>query len=96
MCGCQSQPGLDRDKLLAKMNKMTTYLIDDDDEYKILLLYILKNLNTDIKREIYDKLVIYEIIEITTQGWTELTIQSIQDELYYDMYDLYDDLDIGD
>ena len=83
-------------KLLAKMNKMTTYLIDDDDEYKILLLYILKNLNTDIKWEIYDKLVTYEIIEITTQGWTELTIQSIQDELYYDMYDLYDDLDIGD
>ena len=78
------------------MNKLTTYLIDDDDEYKILLLYILKNLNTDIKREIYDKLVTYEIIEITTQGWTELTIQSIQDELYYDMYDLYDDLDIGD
>ena len=76
------------------MNKMTTYLIDDDDEYKILLLYILKNLNTDIKREIYDKLVTYEIIEITTQGWTELTIQSIQDELYYDIYDLYDDQDI--
>ena len=83
-------------KLLAKMNKMTTYLIDDDDEYKILLLYILKNLNTDIKREIYDKVVTYEIIEITTQGWTELTIQSIQDELFYNMYDLYDDLDIGD
>ena len=83
-------------KLLAKINKMTTYLIDDGDEYKILLLYILKNLNTDIKREIYDKLVTYEIIEITTQGWTELTIQSIQDELYYDMHDLYDDLDIGD
>ena len=76
------------------MNKMTTYLIDDDDEYKILLLYILKNLNTDTNREIYDKLVTYEIIEITTQGWTELTIQSIQDELYYDIYDLYDDLDI--
>ena len=63
------------------MNKMSTYLIDDDDNYKILLLYILKNLNTDIKREIYDKLVTYKIIEITTQGWTELTIQSIQDEL---------------
>ena len=76
------------------MNKMSTYLIDDDDNYKILLLYILKNLSTDIKREIYDKLVTYEIIEITTQGWTELTIQSIQDELYYDMYDLYDDIDI--
>ena len=75
---------------------MSTYLIDDDDNYKILLLYILKDLSTDIKREIYEKLVTYEIIEITTQGWTELTIQSIEDELYYDMYDLYDDLDIGD
>ena len=79
-----------------KIIKMETYLLDDNVDYKILLLYILKNLNTDIKREIYDKLVTYEIIEITTQGWTELTIQSIQDELYYDMYDLYDDLDIGD
>ena len=79
-----------------KMIKMETYLLNDDVDYKILLLYILKNLNTDIKREIYDKLVTYEIIEIKTQGWIELTIQSIQDELYYDMYDLYDDLDIGD
>ena len=83
-------------KIVAKMNKMSTYLIDDDDNYKILLLYILKNLNIDIKREIYGKLLTYEIIEITTQGWTKLTIQSIQDEHYYDMYYLYDDLDIGD
>ena len=79
-----------------KIIKMETYLLDDNVDYKILLLYILKNLNTDIKREIYNKLLTYEIIEITTQGWTELTIQSIQDELYYDMYDLYDELDIGD
>ena len=79
-----------------KIIKMETYLLDDNVDYKILLLYILKNLNTDIKREIYNKLLTYEVIEITTQGWTELTIQSIQDELYYDMYDLYDDLDIGD
>ena len=75
---------------------MNTYLLDDVVNYNILILYILKDLNTNIKREIYDKLVTYELIEITTQGWTELTIQSIQDELYYDMYDLYDDLDIGD
>ena len=79
-----------------KIIKMETYLLDDNVDYKILLLYILKNLNTDIKREIYNKLLTYEIIEITTQGWTKLTIQSIQDELYYDIYDLYDDLDIGD
>ena len=79
-----------------KIIKMETYLLDDNVDYKILLLYILKNLNTDIKREIYNKLLTYEIIEITTQGWTKLTIQSIEDELYYDIYDLYDDLDIGD
>ena len=52
---------------------MNTYLLDDDVNYKILILYILKDLNTDIKRAIYDILVTYEIIEITTQGWTELT-----------------------
>ena len=79
-----------------KIIKMETYLLNDDVDYKILLFYILKNLNTDIKREIYNKLLTYEMIEITTQGWTKLTIQSIQDELYYDIYDLYDDLDIGD
>ena len=79
-----------------KIIKMETYLLKDDVDYKILLFYILKNLNTDIKREIYNKLLTYEMIEITTQGWTKLTIQSIQDELYYDIYDLYDDLDIGD
>ena len=79
-----------------KIIKMETYLLNDDVDYKILLFYILKNLNTDIKREIYNKLLTYEIIEITTQGWTKLTIQSIQDGLYYDIYDLYDDLDIGD
>ena len=74
---------------------METYLLNDDVDYKLLLFYILKNLNIDIKREIYNKLLTYEIIEITTQGWTKLTIQSIQDELYYDIYDLYDDLYIG-
>ena len=74
-----------------KIIKMETYLLDDNVGYKILLLYILKNLNTDIKREIYNKLLTYEMIEITTQGWTKLTIQSIQDELYYDMYDLCHD-----
>ena len=79
-----------------KIIKMETYLLNDDVDYKILLFYILKNLNIDIKREIYNKLLTYEIIEITTQGWTKLTIQSIQDGLYYDRYDLYDDLDIGD
>ena len=77
-----------------KIIKMETYLLDDNIDYKILLLYTLKNLNTDIKREIYNKLLTYEIIEIITKGWTKLTIQSIQDELYYDMYDLYDDIDI--
>ena len=34
-----------------KIIKMETYLLDDNVDYKILLLYILKNLNTDIKRE---------------------------------------------
>ena len=49
------------------MIKMNSYLLDDDVNYKILILYILKSLNTDIKITIYDKLLIYEIIEETTQ-----------------------------
>ena len=49
------------------MNKMNTYLIDDNDDYKILLLYILKDLNTYIKREIYDMLVAYEVIEVKSK-----------------------------
>ena len=74
---------------------MNTYLLDDDINYKILILYILKDLNTDIKRAIYDILVTYEIIEITTQGWAELDIQdNFYDEFYYDINDLYDDIDI--
>ena len=72
---------------------METYLLNDDVDYKILLFYILKNLNTDIKREIYNKLLTYEIIEITTQGWAELVIQ---DDFYDNNFyiDLYDDLEL--
>ena len=74
---------------------MNTYLLDDDVNYKILILYILKGLNTDIKRGIYDILVTYEVIEVTTQGWTKLDIQNdFYDEFYFDIYDLYDDLEI--
>ena len=77
------------------MIKMNPYLLDDDVNYKILILYILKDVNTDIKRAIYDILVTYEIIEITTQGWAELDIQdNFYDEFYYDINDLYDDIDI--
>ena len=74
---------------------MNTYLLYDDVNYKILILYILKDLNTDIKRAIYDLLVTYEVIEVTTQGWTELDIQdNFYDEFYYDINELYDDIDI--
>ena len=56
------------------MIKMHSYLLVDDVNYKILILYILKSLNTDIKRTIYDILLTYEIIEVTTQGWAKLVI----------------------
>ena len=67
---------------------MNSYLLEDDVNYKILILYILKGLNTDIKRTIYDKLLTYEIIEETTQGWAELIITDDFD------IDLYDDLEL--
>ena len=75
------------------MIKMNSYLLDDDVNYKILILYILKGLNTDIKRIIYDILLTYEVIEVTTQGWAELVIQ---DDFYDNNFDidLYDDLEL--
>ena len=74
---------------------MNTYLLNDDVNYKILILYKLKGLNKDIKRGIYDILVTYEVIEVTTQDWAELDIQdNFYDEFYFDINDLYDDLEI--
>ena len=72
---------------------MNTYLLDDDVNYKILIFYILKGLNTDVKRTIYDILLTYEIIEVITQGWAKLVIQ---DDFYDNNFDidLYDDLEI--
>ena len=67
---------------------MNTYLLDDDVNYKILILYILKDLNTDIKRIIYEKLLTYEIFEETTQSWAELIIPDDFD------IDLYNDLEL--
>ena len=61
---------------------MNTYLLNDDVNYKILVLYLLKDLDSDIKRIIYEKLLILEIIEETTQSWAELIIP--------DDIDLYD------
>ena len=67
---------------------MKSYLLEDDVNYKILILYILKSLNTHTKRKIYEKLLMYEIIEETTQGWAELIIPDDFD------IDLYDDLEL--
>ena len=68
------------------MIKMNTYLLNDDVNYKILVLYLLKDLDSDIKRIIYEKLLILEIIEETTQSWEELIMP--------DDIDLYDEIDI--
>ena len=69
-----------------------TYLLDDDSNYKILILYTLRTLNNDIKTKIYDILVTYEIIEIMEQGWTELIIPDDINDLDLYELDLYPDL----
>jgi len=68
-------------------DKMNTYLIDDNLSYKILILYILKNIDNDVRRIIYEKLLNFEIIEIMDQNWTELIIPEIdlyELDLYFD------------
>ena len=69
-------------------DKMNTYLIDDNLSYKILILYILKNIDNDVRRIIYEKLLNFEIIEIMDQNWTELIIPEIdlyELDLYFDI-----------
>ena len=68
-------------------DKMNTYLIDDNLSYKILILYILKNIDNGVRRIIYEKLLNFEIIEIMDQNWTELIIPEIdlyELDLYFD------------
>ena len=68
-------------------DKMNTYLIDDNLSYKIRILYILKNIDNDVRRIIYEKLLNFEIIEIMDQNWTELIIPEIdlyELDLYFD------------
>jgi len=68
-------------------DKMNTYLIDDDLNYKILILYILRNINNDVRRIIYEKLLKAEITELMNQNWTELIIPETdlyELDLYFD------------
>ena len=68
-------------------DKMNTYLIDDDLNYKILILYILRNIDNDVRRIIYEKLLKAEITELMNQNWTELIIPETdlyELDLYFD------------
>ncbi|WP_441105914.1 hypothetical protein [Escherichia coli] len=73
---------------------INTYLLDDDIRYKILILYILKNINGDVRRNIYDILVKIDLEEFMNQEFTELTLENLRDlnELdYYLELELYSD-----
>ena len=67
------------------------YLLNNNTNYKTLILYMLKPLDNDIRRTIYDILIEHEkitkleyewMIELIQQDWTELTISTI-----YDLYE---------
>ena len=75
-----------------KMNR--TYLLDDDINYKILILHILKTLDNDIKQKIFDILIKEEIEEFLNQEFTELSIETLRDLVELDYYldlELYSD-----
>ena len=64
-----------------------TYLLDNNEDYKILLLHTLRHLDSDVRRKIYDILVTYEIIELMQQNWLEFNISDYRDDRYeLDLY----------
>ena len=72
-------------------NHNHTYLLEENIEYKILILYIFNRLNNDIKRKIYDILVTFEIIYVMEQAFTELIVSHEIDILDLYELDLYSD-----
>lgn len=68
-----------------------TYLLEENIDYKILMLYIFKRLNNDVKRKIYDILVTFEIIYVMEQAFTELIVSQEIDILDLYELDLYSD-----
>jgi len=68
-----------------------TYLLEENIDYKILMLYIFKRLNNDVKRKIYDILVTFEIIYVMEQAFTELIVSHEIDILDLYELDLYSD-----
>ena len=68
-----------------------TYLLEENIDYKILMLYIFKRLNNDVKRKLYDILVTFEIIYVMEQAFTELIVSHEIDILDLYELDLYSD-----
>ena len=68
-----------------------TYLLEENIDYKILMLYIFNRLNNDVKRKIYDILVTFEIIYVMEQAFTELIVSHEIDILDLYELDLYSD-----
>lgn len=67
--------------------------MDDNEEYKTLILHILKDLNKDVREKIYNILLTYEIIEIMQDNWIEFIADDT--DYVYEAY-MYDELDYSD
>ena len=72
--------------------KTPKYLINEDNSYKILLLYTLRNLNKDSIQIIYNLLLTHEIIDLMKETWLE-TILENNDEEDFRNNDIYLDID---
>ena len=68
------------------------YLINGDKDYKILVLYILKNLDTDITQRIYNLLFNHEIIDLMKELWLDTILNNDSDDDSRDN-DIYLDID---
>ena len=75
-------------------NKTPKYLINEDENYKILLLYTLRSLDKDSIQKIYNLLCIYEITDLMKEQWLDnMLILNTDEDENYENNDIYDDID---
>ena len=56
------------------------YLINEDKDYKILVLYILRTLDTEIIQNIYNLLFTHELIDLMKESWLDTILNNDSDD----------------
>ena len=74
--------------------KTPKYLLNEDNNYKILLLYVLRTLDKDSIQKIYNLLFTHELIDLMKEALLDsLLIINTDEDTNYKTSDIYDDID---